>query len=102
MVASLGVCIYSHVDTCVCLCVCARDGVCMYVYMHTCVCMYVCIHTYVCMYVYIHTYICMYVCMYVRMHMYVRTVRDREIGTGISEASKRVPILLHVSEEASK
>ena len=74
----------------------------MYVCIHAYMCVYVCMYTYICMYVYIHTYICMYVCMYVRMHMYVRTVRDREIGTGISEASKRVPILLHVSEEASK
>jgi len=47
------------------------------------------------MYVCVHTNICMYVCMHVRMYMYVRTVRDREIGTGISEASKRIPIFFH-------
>ena len=55
---------------------------------------YVCAResVYVCMCAYKHM---MYVCMHVRMYMYVRTVRDREIGTGISEASKRIPIFFH-------
>ena len=84
----LYVCMY--VCVCVCVCVCVR--VCVYVCMYTCmhVCMYACM------------YVCMHVCMYVaytchivqkcRIHISYCTVGNREIGTCISEASKRVPI----------
>ena len=50
----------------------------MNIFVHVCTCAYI----YICMY----TYVC--------IHIYLYTVRFREIGTGISEPSKRVPIFV--------
>ena len=55
-----------------------------------CVCAY--IHQY--MHAYIHTYTHTHMHAYIQayMHRYIHSVRLRGMGTGISEASKRVPI----------
>ena len=60
------------------MCVCVRARVISSAMMCACVCMYVCAN----------------VCVCVSMYMYTNTVRNSEIGTGIFEPSKRVPIFV--------
>ena len=38
----------------------------------------------------------------VALHICIHTVRNREMGTGISEASKRVPIFSFVTQEGKQ
>jgi len=55
--------------------------------MHIHTCIYVCMHAYI--HAYTHT--CMHAYIQAYMHTYIHSVRLRGMGTGISEASKRVP-----------